>query len=398
VAEVAMAFVLLILSGLMVRTSVAMRQVPPGFSEPENVQTLRVDVPEAFRNDEREMVRIHQQIGERLAAVPGIQSVGISSSVTMDGEDNLNPFLAESEQPCVDNCYRFRRFKTAAPGQFATVGNPIVAGRDLTWDDVLEARPVLVITAALAREVWGSEREALGQRIKPFGTFTVWHEVVGVVGNERDDGLDQPPTGILYWPLLNDFLGDFPNGFGYKPSMLVYAMRSDRVGEPGFVRELREAVWSVNPDLPISDERTLAEIRDQSMASTSFAMVMLTIAAGIALLLAIVGVYGVIAYVAAQRTREVGIRLALGAEVGNVRMMFFRHGLGLTATGILIGIGGALLLTRILSALLYGVSPTDIVTYAAVSAVLAAAVLLATSVPVRRAASVDPVIALRSDA
>jgi predicted permease len=398
VTEVAMAFVLLIVSGLMVRTALAMQQVAPGFTQPENVQTLRVDVPEAVQSDPREMIRVHQQIGERLAAIPGIQSVGIASSVTMDGEDNMNPFLTESEQPCQDDCYRFRRFKAVGPGQFATAGNPLVAGRDLTWEDIYEVRPVLLVSDALAKEVWGSAAEAIGQRIKPFGSFAAWHEVVGVVGDERDDGLDRPPTGILYWPLLNDALDDFPNGFGYIQSMLVYSLRSDRVGEPGLGRELREAVWSVNPELPISDMRTLDEIRAQSMASTSFAMVMLTIAAAIALLLAMIGVYGVIAYVAVQRTREVGIRLALGAEVGNVRAMFLRYGLGLTGAGIVLGIAGAVLLTRILSALLYGVGPTDRVTYAAVSVVLVAATLLATSLPVRRAARVDPVIAMRADA
>jgi putative ABC transport system permease protein len=352
------------------------------------VQTLRVDVPEAVAEGEQ-MIRTHQQIGDRLAAVPGVQSVGIAYSVTMDGEDNMNPFLVESEAPCTQSCYRFRRFKTAGPGHFATVGNPFVAGRDLTWEDVFESRRVVVITEALARELWGDAREALGQRVKPYGDDRPWYEVIGVVGDERDDGLDQPATGILYWPLLNDF--------GYAPSMLVYSLRSERVSDPGFVRELNDAVWSVNPDLPVSDVRTLDEIRSQSMASTSFAMVMLAIAAGIALLLAVVGVYGVIAYVAVQRTREVGIRLALGAEIGDVRAMFLRYGLGLTAVGIVVGIAAAILLTRVLSALLYGVSPTDAVTYLAVSAVLIAAALLATSLPVRRASRVDPVIAMRAE-
>jgi predicted permease len=388
VVQVAMAFVLLILSGLMVRTSLALRQVPPGFVDPENVQTLRVDVPEAIADGE-DMIRMHQQIAEQLAAIPGVESVGIASSVTMDGEDNLNPFLVESEQPCQDNCYRFRRYKTAAPGQFTTVGNAIVAGRDLTWEDVYDVRPVLLVSDALAREVWGDAPDAIGQRIKPFGTYSEWHEVVGVVGDERDDGLDQPATGILHWPLLN--------GFGYVPSMLVYSLRSDRVGEAGFARALREAVWSVNPDLPISDVRTLDEIRAQSMAPTSFALVMLAIAATIALVLAVVGVYSVIAYVAAQRTREVGIRIALGAQVGNVRAMFLRYGLSLTAVGILVGIGGAVLITRVLSAHLYGVSTTDVVTYVAVAATLVACALSATSLTVRRASRVDPVITLRGE-
>ncbi|MGE0161309.1 MAG: ADOP family duplicated permease [Gemmatimonadales bacterium] len=389
VVQVAMAFVLLIVSGLMVRTSLALRQVPPGFTEPETVQTLRIDVPEAFWDDPAQMVRIHQQIGERLAAVPGVQSVGIASSVTMDGEDNSNPFLVESEQPCAPSCYRFRRFKTVAPGHFTTVGNPLVAGRDITWEDIYEMRRVLLVSAPLAREIWGDAQAALGQRIEPYGDDRPWYEVIGVVGDERDDGLDRPATGILYWPLLNDF--------SFVESMLVYSLRSDRVGDASFLRDVRDAVWSVDPDLPISGVLTLAEIRAQSMASTSFALVMLGIAAAVALLLAIVGVYGVIAYVAVQRTREVGIRLALGAEVGSVRAMFLRYGLGLTGAGILLGIGGAALLTRILSALLYGVSPTDVTTYGVVSVVLIAAALVATSLPVRRASRVDPVIALRGE-
>jgi predicted permease len=384
-----MAFMLLILSGLMVRTSLAMQRVSPGFTEPETVQTLRVEVPDAFWDDEPEMIRTHQRIGEQLAAVPGVRSVGIASSVTMDGEDNMNPFLVESEQPCTENCYRFRRFKTLGPGQLTTVGNPLVVGRDLTWEDVHGMRPVVMVTEALAREIWGDARAAIGQRVKPFGEDRSWHEVVGVIGDERDDGLDQPATGILHWPLLNDF--------GYVPSMLVYSLRADRIGETSFVRELREAVWSVNPDLPVSEVRTLDEIRARSMASTSFAMVMLTIAAVIALLLAIVGVYSVIAYVAVQRTREVGIRLALGAEAGSIRRMFLRYGLGLASAGTLVGIGGAVVLTRIVSALLYGVSTMDVVTYVTVSAVLIAVALLATGLPVRRAAKVDPVIALRGE-
>ena len=207
-------------------------------------------------------------------------------------------------------------------------------------------------------------------------------------GNERDDGLTQPPTPIVYWPILNE---------SYRWRTIAYAVRSTRVGAPGFLRELEQAVWSVNPNLPLASVQTLAEIQASSMTQTSFALVMLAIAASVALVIGIVGIYGVTAYAAAQRTREIGVRMALGAQLGDVRMMFLRHGLSLTLVGIAIGIGVALMLTRVMSAFLFGVGPMDPATYAAVSFVLAALALVATYLPARRAARVDPILALRAD-
>jgi putative ABC transport system permease protein len=211
---------------------------------------------------------------------------------------------------------------------------------------------------------------------------------VGVVGAERDDGLNRPPTAIVYWPLLNE---------SYLERTMAYAVRSSRVGAPGFLRELERAVWSVNRDLPLAAVQTLDEIQARSMTQTSFAMVMLAIAGSVALLLGVVGIYGVIAYIVAQRTREIGIRIALGAQIGDVRRMFLRHGLRLTATGIALGIGAALGLTRVMSALLFGVGPMDPMTYAAVAGALTGVALLATYLPARRASRVDPMIALRAD-
>jgi ABC-type antimicrobial peptide transport system permease subunit len=178
---------------------------------------------------------------------------------------------------------------------------------------------------------------------------------------------------------------------------MAYAVRSTRVGTPGFLRELQQAVWSVNPNLPLAVVQTLDEIRAYSMAQTSFAMTMLVIAASVALLLGVVGIYGVITYIATERTREIGLRMALGAQIGDVRQMFLRHGLRLTATGIALGVGVALVLTRVMSALLFGVGPMDPMTYVAVAGALAAVALLATYLPARRASRVDPIAALRAD-
>jgi len=385
VAEVAMALVLLIISGLMIRTFVAMHEVKPGFVRPEEVQTFRIEVPEALVRDNEQMARTHDQIAERLRQVPGVASVGLSSSITMDGEDNTNPLRVEHVDVLEGQMPPLRRFKSVAPGYFETMGNPLVAGRDITWTDIYQLRPVVIISEALAREYWGNPSNAVGKRVRGFRP--TWYEIVGVSGNERDDGLNQPATAIVYWPLLNEI---------YRTRTMAYAVRSSRVGSPGLLRELQQAVWSVNPHLPLANVLTLEAIQADSMAQTSFAMVMLAIAASVALLLGLVGIYGVIAYIATQRTREIGIRIALGAQTGDVRRLFLRHGALLTGSGIAIGIAVSLALTRVMSALLFGVSPTDPATYAAVSVGLAGVALLATSLPAYRASRVDPVAALRS--
>ncbi|RPI27401.1 MAG: ABC transporter permease [Acidobacteria bacterium] len=386
VAEVAMALVLLIISGLMIRTFVAMQEVQPGFVRPEQVQTFRIEVPEALIADRVEMARTHDRIAKRLQQLPGVVSVGLSSSITMDGEDNGNPLSVEHVHVPDGKVPPLRRFKSVAPGYFETMGNPIVAGRAITWTDIYELRPVVVISETLAREYWRNPSEAPGKRVRGFRP--TWYEIVGVVGQERDDGLNQPATAIVYWPLLNEI---------YPTRNMAYAVRSTRVGESGFLRELQQAVWSVNPNLPLANVQTLDEIQADSMAQTSFAMVMLAIAASVALLLGVVGIYGVIAYIATQRTREIGIRMALGAQTGDVRRLFLRHGLLLTGIGLAVGLGVSLALTPVMSALLFGVGPMDPVTYAAVSAGLAAVALLATWLPARRASRIDPIVALRAD-
>jgi putative ABC transport system permease protein len=354
---------------------------------PEEVQTFRVAVAGDVVGDDAQLARTHEQIAERLAGVPGVGSVGLASHVTMDGEDNGNPLYVEGVPVAEGALPPLRRHKSVAPAFFETMGIRLVAGRAITWSDVHERRPVAIVSETLAREYWKEPARALGQRVRS-SPANPWREIVGVTGDERDDGLNQPPTAIVYWPLLND---------SYQQRTMAYAVRSSRVGAPGFLRELRAAVWSVNPNLPLAAVRTLDEIEAESMAQTSFAMVMLAIAAGVALLLGVVGIYGVIAYTAAQRTREVGIRMALGAQAGAVRGDFLRRGLALTGAGIVLGVVASLALTRLMSALLFGVGPMDPVTYAAVSAVLTAVALLAAWVPARRASRVDPVVALRAE-
>ena len=387
VGQIALALTLLIVSGLLIRTFVALRQVDPGFTRPEEVQTFVIAIPPGLISDEQIAARTFESVAERLSQVPGVASVGLSSSITMDGESNGNPI--EVEGVPIPERSPLRRFKSFAPGYFETMGIRLVAGRSITWSEIHGRRPVIVISEPLAREIWGDPTRALGKRVRVCcGWDTAWREIVGVTGAERDDGLAQPPTAIVYWPMLNE---------RYRWRTMAYAVRSSRVGTPGFLRELEQDVWAVNPNLPLAGVQTVEEIRAHSMAQTSFALVMLGIAASVALLIGVVGIYGVIAYAVAQRTREIGIRMALGAQIADVQRVFLRHGLWLTATGILIGIGVAMVVTRVMSTFLFGVGPMDPVTYAAVSATLAAVALIGTYLPARRATRVDPLTALRAE-
>jgi predicted permease len=394
VSEIALALVLLIASGLMIRTFQNMRNVDPGFTHPEEVLTLRIAIPESLVKEPEQSVRTHAEVVRRLEAIPGVSSVGVSSSITMDGFDSNDPiFIEEFPQPD-GGIPPLRRYKWIADGYFETMGNRLIAGRSLTWADAYEFRPVAVVTENFARAVWKDPARALGKRIRNTPS-NPWREIVGVVADARDDGVTREAPEIVYWPLLMKEFWNFPV---FTPRNLSYAIRSQRLDSPTFLKEIQQAVWAVNPNLPLASVQTLREIEADSMAQTSFAMVMLAIAAGVALLLGLVGIYGVIAYIAAQRTREIGIRVALGAQQSDVSRLFLRHGLVLLALGIAIGVSAALGLTRLMSALLFGVNPADPVTYAVVALGLGAVVLLASYLPARRAAQVDPVEALRAEA
>jgi predicted permease len=393
VAEITLALVLLIVSGLMIRTFLALSRVEPGFTRPETVQTFRIAVPEALAKEPDQAVRMHEQIVQRLRAVAGVQHVGLSTSVTMDGNQSSDPIFVEDRPTPESQIPPLRRFKFIGPGYFETMSRRLVAGRVITWEDIYRGDGVAVISENLAREFWKDPAKAVGRRIRQTPK-NPWREVIGVVADERDDGAHRAAPTIVYWPMLMKEFWD--ESVNVQRSM-SYVVRSERVGSPTFMRELQAAVWSVNPNLPLANARPLDEIRARSMAQTSFALTMLAIAAAVALLLGVVGIYGVIAYIAAQRTREIGIRMALGAESTHVSRLFLRHGLTLTGIGLALGLVASFGLTRFMSTLLFGVSATDVTTYLAVSAILGSVALLATWLPARRAARIDPIAALRAD-
>ena len=393
VVQVALALVLLISSGLMIRTVQALRQVQPGFTRPDQILTLRVSIPDAQVPKPEQVVRTYNDMLEKISAIPGVTSVGLSNSITMDGSNDNDPIFAEDHVYSEAKIPALRRYKFISPGFFKTMGNPLLAGRDVTWADIYEKRPVILVSENLARELWQKPAAALGKRVRENPKST-WREVIGVVGNERDDGANQKAPTIAYWPmLLKDFWGQAVRAQRGQ----AFAIRSSRAGSATFLKDIQRAVWSVNPDLPIADVRTVKEIYDRSMARTSFTLVMLTIAAGMALLLGVIGIYGVISYSVSQRTREIGIRMALGAQQHTVRQMFVRHGLLLAGIGLVCGLAAALGLTRLMSALLFEVSPLDPVTYGAVSLILAAAAFLASYLPAQRATTVAPIDCLRAE-
>ncbi len=396
VAQMALALVLLVGSGLMIRSFQALRGVDPGFDSDDRF-TFRVSVPQAVMPDEDETVAAYEQMLRNLEAIPGVEAVGSASAVPMGGSDSNDAVYVEDHPTPEGEIPPIRRFDWVLPGYFAAMDIPVVAGRDLTWDDIREGRPRVVVSENFAREYWGEPRAALGKRVSTINIndeAPVWQEIVGVVGNVHMDGLDHDPEAVMYWPMYQTEL--YGQGYELRRSM-VFVLHA----RPGVMATLlpsaRQAVRQVTTSVPLAQIRTQAELVRRSMARTSFTLVMLGIAALVALLLGAVGIYGVISYAVSQRTREIGVRMALGAERGAVARMVVGQGMVLVAAGVGIGLMAAFGLTRLMASLLYGVRPLDFPTYGVVSVALAGVAVVASWLPARRAARVDPATTLREE-
>ena len=394
VSQVAMALVLLIGAVLMIRTFMAMRDVDPGFSDPASLQVFCLSFPETLVRDSTTVVHMQNSILDKLSAIPGVSSAGFAASVPMsEAEPSWDEILVEGKN-YEGQSPPMRLYNYVSPGYFRTAGTRLVAGRDFTWAEVYGVRPIGIVSEGLARELWGSPSAALGKRFQEF-QGTPWHEVVGVVQDVRENGVDQVSPATVYWPSLR---GDPSVPEKLEAWRTVYfAIRSNRARTQAFINEMQQAVWSVNSNVPIAAISTMQDIYSQSMARTSFTLVMLAIAGTMALALGILGIYGVISYSVSQRTREIGIRLALGAQREALRWMFVRSALLLTATGVAIGVTAAAALMQLMKSLLFGISPLDPVTYITVPLVLAVSAAVASYLPARRAAAVDPVEALRAE-
>jgi predicted permease len=393
ISQVAMALVLAVSAGLMIRTFQALRAVDPGFTDASHLQTMQIDIPGPLVPDPQQVTRIQNAILDKLAPIPGVSSVGFADSVPMETDNhNWDEIMPEGNLYRRGEVLPLRLYQYVSPGYFRTIGTRIIAGRELTWTEVYGLRPVVLISENLARELWGTPQAAVGQRLKETPAMP-WYEVIGVVQDVYEKGVEQKPPATVYWPIL------MPNEAGALNGQrgVTFAIRSGRAGTQSFLGQVRQAVWSVNASLPVASVRTMQDIYDRKLAPTSFTLVMLAIAGAMALLLGIVGIYGVISYAVSQRTREIGIRLALGAEARAVRLMVVRQGLVLAGIGVAIGLIAASGLMQLMRSLLFGISPLDPPTYAAVPVVLALAAVLASYLPARRAAAVDPVEALKAE-
>jgi predicted permease len=393
--QMALALVLLVSSGLMIRSFQALRNVEPGFAQPRTLQAFTVTIPPAVIADLDRLMRLQREILDQVAALPGVTSVAFTTRLPMDPSDRWSAALAHEDQPHDGRAAPpNRQVKVISPGSFQTFGTPIVAGRDYTWTDLDEMRKIAIVSESLAREMWGSPEAALGKRIRQFyAAAGPWREIIGVAGDVYDDGVHQPPPATVYWPGRLD-----AKVFaGYQPRRVSVVIRTERAGTGSLLGELQLAVWSINPGLPLAQPTTLDVLYERSMSSTSFTLALLALAGGMALLLGICGIYGVTAYGVAQRRREIGIRMALGAQDREIRRLFVRRGMLVTGIGVAIGLAGAAGSSRLMQSLLFGISPLDPITFVAMPVVLAVTTLLATYVPARRALAVDPVETMRAE-
>jgi putative ABC transport system permease protein len=382
VAQMAASVALVVCAGLLVRSFMRLQHVPPGF-DPENVITFRVSLPGVKYDTDRKAIAFYEQLGERLRSIPGVTAAGASTVIGLEGQGWTGDLFIEG-RPEVHG--RELRHKTIVPGYFATMRLPMVRGRDFTANDDASAPPVVVVNSALARTFFPGE-DPVGRRLAfsdPARNPNVrWAAIVGVAGDEKQDGLDTPVAPEVY--------DTHRQNAEYGMTMVARARTPvDRV-LPAIRQELR----ALEPAIAPYDIRTLEEVVGRSMARQRFTTWLVTAFAALALALAAVGVYGVVAFSVSRRTREIGVRVALGATRGRIVRSVLGEAAALVGAGLALGMAAAALGARGIRSLLFETPPTDLVTYAAVVALLAAVALAAAVVPARRALAVDPIEALR---
>jgi putative ABC transport system permease protein len=386
VVQVALALVLLVAAGLMIRTFDALRRVEPGFADGDRIQTFLLTMPGTMPIDRVQQTQ--RAIQERVLRLPGVESVGFQSVLPLSGGPSAVVRLEDRPVP-EGSPLTQTEFRFTSPAFVETLRTPLVAGRTMTWADLDGDRQVALVSESLARSQYGSPEAALGKRLRIL-PGAPWQEVIGVLGNVHYDGLDGAAQDTAYLS-LEDPMGQ------WVTRRMSFAVRSERVGTTGFTQELQQAVWSVDPSLPLAALETMDDIYARSLTRTSLTLTLLGIAGAMALALGLVGVYGVLSYMLAQRTREIGIRIALGAQNAAIKRLLLGQVLGLVGIGVALGLGGAAALTRFMESLLFGVKALDLETYALGAVALLAAAALAAYLPARRATRIDPMQALRAE-
>jgi putative ABC transport system permease protein len=386
ISEVALSLVLLIGAGLMIRSFAKLNQIDPGFN-PSRLLTLRVTLlPNKYREDER-VAQFYAQLLEGAATTPGIVSVGAISYLPVTGGITNDYFTIEGRPPVAKEAQPIAEYRVVTPHYFEAMGIPPLAGRDVAETDTKQTPNVVVINDAFARQHFAGENP-LGQRIKLQGQQRDPLLIVGVVGNVRNGGLDEQPTSEVYVPFLQD-----PLSQTYQRSMTIIARTKS---EPSAVAgSLRVALTTLDKSLPVYAVKSMTEHLHETLTRRRFNLILLSIFGSVALALAAIGIYGVISYGINQRTHEIGIRLALGANRYDVLKLVVKQGMLLTLSGVALGLFAAWGLTRLIKTLLFDVSVTDPLTFIVIALLLAFVALLACSIPARRAMKVDPMIELR---
>jgi putative ABC transport system permease protein len=386
VSEFALALVLLIGAGLMIKSFLRLQEVRPGF-EPAGLLTFRIALSDAKYSDFAKSRAFFEQLFDRFKARSEIKSVGAINVLPFSGSSGDRSFNIEGQvvpegQPHPDEQIRF-----VSPGYFSAMGIPLLRGRDITPRDLPDTPQVVIINDALSRKYWPNS-DSMGKRISFSRRNPKWYEIVGVVGNIKHRGLDIEDKPEFYIPFQQPLFAD-----ANIPPMFVVVRTQ---GDPGSVAAVvRNEVATLDPDQPVSNLMTMEQRISDSVAPRRFNMFLLGLFATLALILAAIGIYGIMAFSVGQRTHEIGVRMALGARSSDVLKLVLRNGLVLALVGIVIGLAIAFIATRVLSTLLYGVSATDPVTFVVEASLLAFVALLACYIPARRATKVDPLVALR---
>jgi putative ABC transport system permease protein len=386
VAETALGVIVLVGAGLLLRSFLELEHVPLGFS-PERLLTLRVALPAARYTTLSARTTFYRQAVEKLQALPGVQSAAGVSALPLSMSTRSTGITIEGEV-AVPGQVRITDFRSASPGYFSTMSIPVLEGRDVAWSDTPDSQPVIVVSQTMAHTYW-PHQNALGKRINMSrsGANAQWLTVVGIVGNVQHVDLIHQPRPTMYFPASQDHgTGDTIRDWVLKTPADAAALASS----------VRAAVWAVDPALPITHVQTMETLRKTATAQEQFNLLLVGLFAVLALVLAAVGLYGVTAYAVAQRTRELGIRLALGAQPRDVLRIVLGQGARLVSIGLAIGTLASLALTRLMTTLLFGIGAHDPITFGSVGVLLAIVSLLACYIPARRAMRVDPVVALRN--